>query len=193
MYRILCFLRRTHKQTPVIGVSGYTYANGRKGEGLIKKAMASPIGKRCAWRASGRGWPIEDMRAYSWADMPGFYQSLDVLLCPSLVEGIPMPPLEALACGARVVIPRGVGLLDELPDVPGIYRYERGDVRTMLQALERAAFPDERIEPEQLRAVTEPYSVEAWCEDHARAFAAAFEPMDAGLTAEASIVRSRPS
>ncbi len=183
--------RPAHK-APVIGVSGYTYANGRKGEGLVKKAVQSPIGKRCAWRASGRGWPVEDMRAYSWADMPGFYQSLDVLLCPSLVEGIPMPPLEALACGARVVIPRGVGLLDELPDVPGIYRYERGDVRTMLQALERAAFPDERIEPEQLRAVTEPYSVEAWCEDHARAFAAAFEPMDAGMTTEISAVEEPP-
>ncbi len=182
--------RSAHRQ-PAIGVSGYTYANGRKGEDLVRRAIASPVGQRCEWRASGRGWPCPT-RAYSWADMPGFYQSLDVLLCPSLVEGIPMPPLEALACGCAVVIPRGVGLLDELPDMPGIYRYERGDVRTMLQALEQAAFPGERIEPESLRAVTEPYSVEAWCADHARAFAAAFEPMDAGLSAEVSIAEGPP-
>ena len=74
--------------------------------------------------------------AVSWNDMPQFYQGLDVLVCPSRVEGGPMPVLEALACGVRVVIPQHVGILDELPDVPGIHRYPRGDLASLIAALE---------------------------------------------------------
>jgi glycosyltransferase involved in cell wall biosynthesis len=83
-----------------------------------------------------------------------------------------MPPLEALACGVRVVIPRGVGLLDELKDEDGIHRYKCGDVRDMARALEEAAFPDGKTDPFALRAVVSPYTVEAWTEDHRMGFAA---------------------
>lgn len=153
---------------PVVGFSGYTYANKRKGEDLVKGLLDAPIAMRVEWRASGRGWPVTTKR-YTWEEMPAFYQSLDVLVVPSRVEGVPMPPLEALACGVRVVAPRGVGLLDELPETPGIHRYERGDLASLLVALEEAAFPDEPADREALREATAPYSVEAWCEDHAKA------------------------
>lgn len=149
---------------PVVGLSGYTYSNKRKGEDLVKGMIESAIGQRVEWRASGRGWPVPTKR-YTWADMPSFYQGLDVLVVPSRVEGIPMPPLEALACGVRVVVPRGVGLLDELPDVAGIYRYERGDLDSLLAALELAAFPGEPVDREALRAATAPYSMERWVAD----------------------------
>lgn len=158
---------------PVVGLSGYTYQNKRKGEDLIQAMMESKIAERVEWRASGRGWPVPTRR-YTWAKMPTFYQGLDVLVCPSRVEGIPMPPLEALACGVRIVIPRAVGLLDELPDTPGIYRYERGDAEDLVRALEQAAYPEHEIDREALRAVTAPYSVEAWCQEHAEAVAQAF-------------------
>ena len=157
----------------------------------MRGLLDSKVAARCDWRASGRGWPVATRR-YTWEQMPGFYQGLDVLVVPSRVEGIPMPPLEALACGVSVVIPRGVGLLDELPDLPGIERYERGDLGDLLEALERAAFPDTRPDPEALRAVTEPYSVENWVADHARAFAEAFGTPDGagigGSTEEAAEV-----
>jgi hypothetical protein len=164
---------RERGKRPVVGLSGYTYTNHRKGEDLVRGMLASTVASRVEWRASGRGWPVPTKR-HSWAEMPEFYQGLDVLVCPSRVEGGPMPVLEALACGVSVVIPRGVGILDELPNVSGIHRYDRGDLPSLLAALEAAAFPETEPDPEQLREATEPYSVEAFCTDHSRAFAEQF-------------------
>ena len=173
---------------PVVGLSGYTYANRRKGEDLVLGMLQSAIGAKVDWRASGRGWPVTTKR-YTWAEMPTFYQGLDVLVVPSRVEGIPMPALEALACGVRVVIPTGVGLLDELAEAPGLHRYERGDLASLLVALERAL--SEEGDPEALRAVTEPYGLEAWVEDNARAMGALLGgalQLDAGFSGEPATV-----
>ena len=174
--------KREKRPRLVCGFSGYTYANHRKGEDMVRRIIESEIGQRVEWRASGRGWPVPTKR-YTWAQMPAFYQGLDVLVNTSRVEGGPLPPLEALACGVSVVIPRRVGLLDELPDLPGIYRYERGDLPTLLEALERAVTEREEVDREALREATEPWSLEAWVNDHARAFAETF-----GQTRTASVV-----
>ncbi len=155
----------------VAGFSGYTYSNGRKGEALAKSLLAR---KHIEWRASGRGWPVPTRR-YTWQEMPAFYQSLDVLVVTATVEGVPMPPLEALACGVSVVVPRGVGLLDELPDTPGIHRYERGSAGDLARAFGEALELRPDVDREALRAVTEPYTVEGWCEQHRLAFEEAFE------------------
>ncbi len=159
-------------KVPVVGFSGYTYANHRKGEDLVRGVVSSAIGERVEWRASGRGWPVPTKR-YDWDEMPSYYQGLDVLVCPSRVEGGPMPVLEALSCGVRVVIPRGVGILDEIPDTAGIYRYERGDLQTLLAALELAVTGRD-VEREALREAVSAYSVEAFIEAHCIAFARAF-------------------
>lgn len=153
----------------VAGFSGFTYANGRKGEDIARRIVASEPGQRAEWRASGRGWPVPT-RMYAWAELPAFYQSLDVLVVTATVEGVPMPPLECLACGVSVVVPRGVGLLDELPDLPGIHRYERGDARDAARALGEALDARGEVDREALRGVTAPYSVTAWCEQHRQAF-----------------------
>jgi hypothetical protein len=152
---------------PVVGISGYIYANHRKGEDLVKGIISSKLGQRVEWRASGRGWPVPT-RMYPWAEMPSFYQGLDVLVCPSRVEGGPMPVVEALSCGVRVVVPRGVGLIDELPDMQGIHRYERGDLASLLEALERAIA--EPADPEELREAVAMHSVEGFVEAHRVAF-----------------------
>jgi hypothetical protein len=154
--------------TPTIGFSGYTYRNQRKGEDLVQALLGAPFAGKVNWTASGRGWPVPTVR-YTWADMPAFYQALDLLVVPSRVEGIPMPPLEALACGVPVVVPTDVGLLDELPDIPGIYRYERGDPKSLTEAVQRALAELGQPDPEELRGATEPYSIEAWCQDLAQA------------------------
>lgn len=151
------------------GFSGYTYANKRKGEDLARQLLAAPVSQQAAWLASGRGWPVKT-RQYPWHEMPTFYQALDVLVVTSRVEGVPMPPLEALACGVSVVIPRGVGLLDELPDTLGIHRYERGDVAGLLAAFEEAVQARPDVERRALRSVVEPYTIANWCEQHATAF-----------------------
>jgi hypothetical protein len=169
--------KRPRSKRPIVGFSGFTYSNRRKGEDLVRHILAAPMASRVEWRASGRGWPVPTQR-YAWADMPTFYQGLDVLVVTSRVEGVPMPPLEALACGARVVIPRGVGLLDELPDAPGICRYERGDLPSLLEGLQEAAFPSQAIDREALREATARYSVEAWVRDNDMAVANAFGTED---------------
>jgi len=157
---------RAPGRRPVVGLSGYTYSNHRKGEDLVAGMLTSEIGQRVEWRASGRGWPASiATKRYPWAQMPEFYQGLDVLVCPSRVEGIPMPPLEALACGVRVVIPENVGLLDELGHCTGVFRYKRGDLNGLLGALEQACFAPGPYEREDLRELTERYSVENWCRD----------------------------
>lgn len=156
---------------PVVGLSGWTYANQRKGEDLARTVIGLVPGVE--WKASGRGWPVPT-NFYPWAEMERFYQSLDVLVIVARVEGVPMPPLEAMACGVSVVIPMGVGLLDELPNAPGIYRYQAGNARDCARALEDALADRSRVGVESLRAITKPYTVGAWCEQHRQAFEEVF-------------------
>jgi glycosyltransferase involved in cell wall biosynthesis len=160
---------RCNQHNKTVGFSGYVYSNHRKGEGIARQLVRSKVWAGCQWKASGRGWPCET-RNYSWAEMPKFYQSLDVLVVTATVEGVPMPPLEALACGVSVVIPRGVGLLDELPDMVGIHRYEAGNTKSAEDALAAALDLRKTADNDALRAVTEPYSVLGWCEQHRQAF-----------------------
>lgn len=155
------------RSRPVVGLSGWTYANQRKGEDLARAVIGQVTGVE--WKASGRGWPVPT-NFYPWSEMEKFYQSLDVLVVASRVEGVPMPPLEAMACGVSVVVPEGVGLLDELGNVPGIYRYWAGKAQGCVNALQAAIDTREDVDREQLRAATKPYTVGAWCEQHRQAF-----------------------
>ena len=62
-------LPRPETKRPVVGFSGYIYANHRKGEDLVMGIVNSPLGEKVDWRASGRGWPVKT-KMYKWADMP---------------------------------------------------------------------------------------------------------------------------
>lgn len=159
------------KQVPRIGVSGYVHPGGRKGESLVKQ-LAQEFGGRYKIVASGKNWPIEsrDVKEYEWSAMPDFYKSLDVLLVTSLTEGIPMPPLEALAMGKPVVVPNGVGLLDSLND-PLVFHYRAGDYQDMKLAIAEAL--------DSGKSAVAGFTEEAWAESHRIAF---------GLTAGAPIV-----
>ena len=177
----------------VAGFSGYTYANRRKGEDLARAVIASKIGRSIQWRASGRGWPVSTMK-YPWDEMPAFYRSLDVLVVVARVEGVPMPPLECLASGVSVVIPKGVGLLDELPDVPGIHRYKAGDAKDCIRALAVSIETRSRVDREALRAATDPYTIMAWCEQHRQAFEEIlFWSKHEASTASPSAIRPEPA
>lgn len=174
----------------VAGFCGFTYRSGRKGADLAEVAVRSAVGQRLEWRASGRGWPVRTQRL-SWRQMPSYIQGLDILVVTSSIEGVPMPPLEALSCGISVVVPRRVGLLDELPDAVGIHRYERGDADGLIAALEEAVELRGEVDREALRAVTASYTVENWCAAHKQAFEALVEGPDAGLQEEVADV-ARP-
>ena len=152
---------------PRVGVAGYVHPGGRKGEKLVARLAGSKLGNRIMLNGSGRGWPCPT-RHHEWTDLPGWFNSLDVFLCTSTIEGIPMPPLEALACGVPVVIPREVGLLDLLPDIPGIYRYTAGDFGGMCKALEQAL--DGEHDRDVLRLSIHDYNAQNWADDHNAAF-----------------------
>jgi hypothetical protein len=152
----------TGRKKPVVGVSGYVHPGGRKGEGILKR-LYDECSAEFDIVASGQGWPIPASRIKErkWEEMPAFYDSLDVYLVTSLTEGIPMPPLEALAQGKRVVVPNSVGLLDEL-NSELVFRYERGSYSGMLSAIRGAI--------EYGAEDVGRFSEDAWCHSHKQAF-----------------------
>lgn len=151
---------------PIIGASGFVYRGGRKGEDLLAEADRR-LHDRMKFIAMGRGWPVPTQE-YPYEKIQNFYRGLDVYLCTSTIEGIPYPPLEALACGVKIVIPRGVGIMDELPDLPGIARYVAGDIDSMVEALEQVITA--QANPEDLREATSCFTEQAWVEGHEAAF-----------------------
>lgn len=165
--------RRAPNERPTIGVVGYTVPNGRKGSVLVNELAHYPGARQWRVKGAGRGWPVKTTE-YKYHDLGRFYNSLDVHLCPTVSGDSPTSPFEALACGVPLVIPRGVGLLDELPDTHGIYRYEMGDFDDMVATLRRCIDERGTHDREALRALTENMTVEKLCEDHRQAFQNAF-------------------
>lgn len=156
---------------PLIGVSGFVDRSGRKGEKLIAR-LASDLEGRAEIVASGEGWPARCI-SRGLDNLPAFYNSLDAYLCASTIEGVPMPPLEALRCGVPVIIPLGVGMLDEIADAPGVFRFEPGNYddlhRAALLALEQCA----TLDREKLRSLASRYTPENFAQDHIKGLARA--------------------
>jgi hypothetical protein len=157
-------------EVPVLGVAGFVRArSARKGAALVREMLKRMDG-RVRIVAIGDGWPMT-CRRLPWGELPAWYAGLDAYLCTSTIEGIPMPPLEALAMGISVIIPRGVGLLDSLPgDVPGIWRYDAGDARSLARTLEQFRGTGRPPNPERLRACVMGFTAENWMRDHMAAF-----------------------
>lgn len=155
---------------PVVGLNGWCDGKTqRKGAHLVNELLALGWDRLATWRACGKGWPVPT-RWYAWEALPDFYRGLDYLLCTSLYDAGPAGPLEALCCGIPVIVPSGVGLCDELPEGPGVYHYDRGDVAGMSRALHRAMEDPRPRDPEVLRRLTVGYTREQWSRDHHEAF-----------------------
>lgn len=171
--------------TFTIGVSGFVDRSGRKGEGMVAR-LASDLDGRADVVCSGQGWPARCVNR-SLEGLVEFYNALDVYLCTSTVEGIPIPPLEALACGVPVVIPNGVGMLDDLADIPGIWRYDAGDYGDLLATMDFITTARPAVDREQLRASVADYTPQAWARSHEAGFRSAL-----GLAAPNGRGRLRP-
>lgn len=65
------------------------------------------------------------------ADLPAFYQSLDVFVFPSAIEGLGLPPLEAMACGVPVVVMKDAIMPDEVKR----RCFQTADLRTTFEVL----------------------------------------------------------
>lgn len=110
-----------------VGVAGKVYALSRKGEDLVQKLVDL---NEFDLVGAGEGWPCPTT-FYRWDQMPAFYQSLDVFLVTSEVEGGPVTMLEALRCGVPVLAPAGVGMVDEFD----VATYKRGDFQSLVSRL----------------------------------------------------------
>ncbi len=148
----------------IAGFSGYTYRSGRKGSDLAESLVEEFRGD-VGWKASGRGWPVATKK-YEWHEMPSFFQSLDIFVCTSLVEGGPMTTLEALATGCPIVIPDSVGIHPELPNIDGIFKYKKGDKQDLIakfnQCIDYVSSGD--IDRQSLRNATQPNNVMNWAQ-----------------------------
>lgn len=143
-----------------IGVSGV--GSARKGVGLVRRLYA----EKFDIVAAGNNWDMPS-KWIDYQDMPEFYNELDVYLCTATIEGIPAPPLEALACGCKIVVPYGVGIMDELQNYHGVFHYEKGDYDTMETAVYAAI--NAKVPRKECRISAEKYTIDAWCESHAKA------------------------
>jgi glycosyltransferase involved in cell wall biosynthesis len=154
----------------IVGVVGYMSEKGRKGPSLVEQLANSQLTiSTIRLRAAGKGWPIY-CQAFPHSQMHEFYHGLQIFLCTSTTEGIPIPPLEALACGVKVVLPTGVGLLDNFKEQPGVRHYEAGNFKDMYRALERVLIDE--VPEEELRSLVSRYTVKKWQVDHQKAFKA---------------------
>lgn len=159
---------------PVIGVSGFVdRRTGRKGERLLAK-LAYDLDGEVEFVASGDGWPVKHINR-QFDGLTKFYNSLDAYLCTSLIEGIPIPPLEALACGIPIIVPRGVGMLDELPSIDGVTRFQCGNYEDLLNATKEAVEGLGKHDRQELRGAVAKYTPEAWIDSHVKGFEKKFE------------------
>ena len=115
--------------TTVIGFTGSAWSDEFARKGLERlwdcaEAIAARGLARFVVRLAGRGWRTElvpaRLRAHVHVDgfipsedLPCFYSSLDLYLCPSRAEGVPYPVLESMSCEA-VVLSTPVGVVPEL-------------------------------------------------------------------------------
>jgi hypothetical protein len=152
-----------------IGISGFVAPGGRKGEIYLAR-LAGDFEGKVEFVASGVGWPVKQINS-GLDGLPAFYNALDAYICTSTIEGIPMPPLEALACGVPVIIPQGVGMLDEIKQAPGVYRFEPGNYESMTEAVKLAKSENGTLDREALRELVADYSADNWVKSHEKQFA----------------------
>lgn len=159
-----------------LGTSGFVYKTARKGEHLAYQLSQSELGQSLNLVASGHGWQGFKTKLYDWSEIQNFYKSLDMYLSTSSVEGLGYGVLEALACGVPVIIPKDVGIYDELVYGTGIFRYNKGDFEDMCQAIQlciqmlNSGFFEYDSGKEKLRASVKRFTSEAWTNDHLNAF-----------------------
>lgn len=70
-------------------------------------------------------------------DVPTFFSSIDVFVFPSLVEGFGLPPLEAMACGAAVILTDSGGVREYARHDTNCLLVPPGDVAAIARAVER--------------------------------------------------------
>ena len=158
-----------NNERTLIGMAGI--GQQRKGPKLIVDLFYQNA-IECELSIIGKRWPFPH-RFIEPEKLPDWYRELDVYLCTSLIEGIPLPVLEALASDVKVVIPDGVGICGQLPEMEGIRHYKAGYGPSMLKAIKKVI--EDNPKDGSLRAITDDYTIEHWCKSHHKAMEALCE------------------
>lgn len=104
---------------------------------------------------------IFQLRGFTPEILP-YYQSADVLVLPSLKEGLPNVVLEAMACGLPCVAARASGSRELIQEGRTGFTYQHGDVDGLVRALRQCLGPEGRgMGKEARRHVETRYSIEA--------------------------------
>lgn len=155
-------IQKSKRRKGLVGLSGI----GSARKGLVEAAVLSETyGPRL--HVAGRDWGIEGEEWIDYADMPAFYNSIDVYACVATQEGIPAPALEALACGCKLVMGRGVGIANLLADLPGVYLYDPGYIDLLVEAIDTAV--SSTVTRSEIREASGEYTIEAWQQSHLEA------------------------
>jgi len=116
------------KPTMTLGLVGRIYPGGRKGEDLVKKILSDKdLMSNLKIISMNSDWGVDVVKFEDTAD---FYRAIDYLLIPSLIEGGPVPFMEALACGTLSIAPP-IGVIPEFPHI----EYRTGDFDSLKNAI----------------------------------------------------------
>jgi glycosyltransferase involved in cell wall biosynthesis len=160
--KILIGADSRYRPVLTLGLAGRTYSGGRKGEALVAEIIKdSDLMDGVEIIATQPGWGVP---VHSERDMQNFYRRLDYLLVPSLIEGGPVPFMEALACGVPAIAPP-IGVIPEFPHI----EYETGNVESLKLVIQKEK---ERIltPREELARSMKPFNWDNWAQSHIRLF-----------------------
>lgn len=82
------------------------------------------------------GLNICTVPAVPLAEMPAYYRLMDILVCPSLHDGLPNAVLEAMSCGLPVIGTYAGGIPDAIVDGESGLLISPGDVPLLVHALD---------------------------------------------------------
>jgi glycosyltransferase involved in cell wall biosynthesis len=103
-------------------------------------------------------------------DMPGVYASLDVLVQPSLREGMPMTLLEAMACGVPVVATRVGAAADVIDNGRTGMLVPAGDIAALTAAVQSLLRDDHGIGQAARHEVEQRFTVETMARRYAEQY-----------------------
>ena len=152
---------KSFKPKLTLGIVGRTYPGGRKGEHLIEEILNDvELMEDMEIISLNVGWnvPVSNL------EHSEFYRFIDYLLIPSLIEGGPVPFMEALACGTLSIAPP-IGVIPQFPHI----EYETGDITSLKTAIKTVKnnFLDRR---QRIAGYIKDYNWDSWADNHDKIF-----------------------